>query len=85
MVSLNYKYEITNPDNIVINIEVFDVIKGIVVARVSGNSIIRRDRLFNEYGMKTARAKAEAARVAESLSKMLEALFADIKDSESLD
>jgi hypothetical protein len=76
---------VSNPDNIVINIEVFDVIKGIVVARVSGNSIIRRDRLFNEYGMKTARAKAEAARVAESLSKMLEALFADIKDSESLD
>ncbi|MFT5675242.1 MAG: hypothetical protein ACI808_001172 [Paraglaciecola sp.] len=76
---------LSNPDNIVISLEVFDGVKGTVVARVSANSTIRRDHLFTEYGMQTSRGKVEAARLAKTLSKMLKAMFVDIKDSESLD
>ena len=76
---------VSNPDKVVISVEVFDGVRGDVVARVSANSSIRRDHLFTEYGIQTSRGKVEAARLAKTLSKMLQAMFVDIKDSESLD
>lgn len=78
-IGLSGRKLLSNPDNIVINIEVFNAVDGGLTAMVSANLSIRRERLFNSNGMRTSKAKSEAERIAETLGKMLKAMFVDIE------
>lgn len=65
-------------DGVIINIEVFDLFNGEVMAMASANASIKRESLFHENGLKKNRAKKESEKIAKTLTKMLQALLKDI-------